>query len=248
MRILILCLLFLLPTALAEDKGIFYILDEKFIDNISDLPYSAGVPDKNIQTSGNIQAWIDIVGFDKIMRENGQDYLPGDPLEYAIIQYDAIGTQSGVLDDIEKSVSRQQSGNSVLATLRVKLLWHEVLCDNWGCWSVPHLEEATFQDTEVAPQIYPRIENFSANITQYNNSLYENIGIRIVNISGLNKYTVQYEDNTAICRLKQAHVEQTAKGIYFVNVTPVLCIERKEHRQVWKDHFIERESIKNGSW
>jgi hypothetical protein len=40
MRVIILCLLFLIPTAIAVDKGIFYILDEKFIDNISELPES----------------------------------------------------------------------------------------------------------------------------------------------------------------------------------------------------------------
>jgi len=52
----------------------------------------------------------------------------------------------------------------------------------------------------------------------------KNIGIRIVNISGLNKYTVQYGDNVATYRIKKAHVEQTAKGIYFANVTPKLNI------------------------
>jgi hypothetical protein len=61
-KVIILFLLFLIPTTLAADKGVFYILDEKFIDNISELPYSAGTPDKQIQKSGNIAAWIDIVG------------------------------------------------------------------------------------------------------------------------------------------------------------------------------------------
>jgi hypothetical protein len=101
MRVIILCLLFLIPTAIAEDKGIFYILDEKFIDNISE------------------------------------------------------------------------------------------------------------------------------NLTQYNNSLYENIGISIVNISGLNKYTIQYEDDIATYWIKKAHVEQTAKGVYFANVTPAEFLELK---------------------
>ena len=91
MRVIILCLLFLIPTAIAADKGIFYILDEKFIDNISELPDSVGNPDKQIQTSGNIEAWIDIVGFNKMMRENGLDYVPGTPADHSIIQYDAKG-------------------------------------------------------------------------------------------------------------------------------------------------------------
>lgn len=82
MRFIVLCLLFLIPTTFAADKGIFYILDEKFIDNINELPDSAGNPDKHIQKSGNIEGWIDIVGFNKMMRENGLDYVPGNPVDH----------------------------------------------------------------------------------------------------------------------------------------------------------------------
>ena len=221
MRALILCLLFLVPTALAADKGIFYILDEKFIDNINELPYSAGNPDRHIQTSGNIQGWIDIVGFNKMMRENGQDYVPGNPADHAIVQYDAEGTQPGIFDSIEKTVSFTQSGNKLTAVLNVKLNWHTQYCDEKGCYvNGRFTETATFQDTEISPDTYPTLPDLRVNLTQYNNSLYENIGVSIVNISGLNKYTVQYGDNIATYRIKKAHVEQTAKGIYFANVTP----------------------------
>jgi hypothetical protein len=48
-----------------------------------------------------------------------------------------------------------------------------------------------------------------------------------VNISGLNKYTIECEDNFATYRIKKAHVEQTAKGIYFANVTPAEFLDLK---------------------
>src|SRR5659263_86321 len=229
MRVIILCLLFLIPTAIAADKGIFYILDEKFIDNISELPESAGNPDKQIQTSGNIEAWIDIVGFNKMMRENGLDYVPGNPADHAIIQYDAKGTQSGIFDGIEKTISFTQSGNNFTAVLNVKLKWHITCWDEYGEFICGRFTEtAAFQDTVISPNTYPPLqEDLSVNLTQYNNSLYENIGISIVNISGLNKYTIQYEDNIATYRLKKAHVEQTAKGIYFANVTSAEFLDLK---------------------
>src|SRR5660398_114820 len=229
MRVIILCLLFLIPTAIAADKGIFYILDEKFIDNISEVPESAGNPDKQIQTSGNIEAWIDIVGFNRMMRENGLDYVPENPADHAIIQYDAKGTQSGIFDGIEKTISFTQSGNNLTSVLNVKLQWHTKYCDDKGCFiNGRFTETAAFQDTELSPNTYPPLpEDLRVNLTQYNNSLYENIGIRIVNISGLNKYTIQYEDNIATYRLKKAHVEQTAKGVYFANVTPAEFLDLK---------------------
>jgi len=229
MRHIIFCLLFIIPISFAADNGIFYILDEKFIDNISELPESTGNPDKQIQTSGNIEAWIDIIGFNKMTRENELDYVPGNPVEHAKIQYDAKGTQSGIFDSIEKTISFTQSGNNLTAVLNVKLKWHTQYCDDKGCFiNGRFTETASFQDTELSPNTYPQLqEDLRANLTQYNNSLYENIGIRIVNISGLNKYTIQYEDNIATYRLKKAHVEQTAKGVYFANVTPAEFLDLK---------------------
>jgi hypothetical protein len=229
MRFLIFSLLFIIPTSFAADNGIFYILDEKFIDNINELPDSTGNPDKQIQTSGNIEAWIDIIGFNKMMRENRLDYVPGNPADHAIIQYDAKGTQSGIFDSIEKTISFTQSGNNLTAVLNVKLKWHTQYCDDKGCFiNGRFTETAAFQDTELSPNTYPPLqEDLRVNLTQYNNSLYENIGIHIVNISGLNKYTIQYEDNIATYRIKKAHVEQTAKGVYFANVTPAEFLDLK---------------------
>jgi hypothetical protein len=231
MRVIILCLLFLIPTiptAIAEDKGIFYILDEKFIDNISELPYSSGIPEMNWQASGHIHAWIDITGFKQMSRDNGIDYLPGSPEDFAIVQYDAKAEVPGSVTKIDKSITTYQSHNFTTSILTVNLYWKSISCDEDSCWEVQHSEEATFQDTEISPNTDPILqEDLKVNLTQYNNSLYENIGISIANISGLNKYTIQYGDNIATYRLKKAHVEQTAKGVYFANVTPAEFLELK---------------------
>jgi hypothetical protein len=163
-----------------------------------------------------------------MMRENGLDYVLGNPADHAIIQYDAKGTQPGIFDSIEKTISFTQSGNKLTAVLNVKLKWHTEYCDDKGCFvNGRSTETAAFQDTEIAPNAYPPLPDLGVNLTQYNNSLYENIGINIVNISGLNKYTIQYEDNIATYRIKKAHVEQTAKGVYFANVTPAEFLDLK---------------------
>jgi hypothetical protein len=229
MRLIVLYLLFLIPTTFATDKGIFYILDEKFIDNINELPDSAGNPDKQIQKSGIIEAWIDIVGFNKMMRENGLDYVPGNPEDHAIIQYDAQAElKHGFVDRIDKTLTVSTQEKILTARLNVELYWHDVSCSKSGCVNIAHYSDAIFHDSEIAPQRYPELkEDLRAELTQYNNSLYENIGIKIVNISGLNKYTIQYEDNIATYQIKKAHVEQTAKGVYFANVTPAEFLDLK---------------------
>lgn len=232
MKVIILCLLFLIPTAIAADKGIFYILDEKFIDNINELPFHPGIPSIEWQESKNLQAWIDIVGYRNLTREDGINYTFGDPANEAIIQY---GTHSILscnyascsVDSIDSSITTSSSGNNTIARLHTVMKWTEIYCTNDGCQDHHYTEYADFYDYEDAPRVYPLLQNISVNVTQYNNSLYENIGIHIVNISGLNKYTIQYEDNIATYRQKKAHVEQTAKGVYFANVTPAEFLELK---------------------
>jgi hypothetical protein len=242
MRSIILCLLLLVPTAIAEDKGIFAILDEKFIDNISELPQSNPTAEINIQQSdGHLAGWIDIVGYRDMSLENNISYVPGNPAEYAIVLGEAglfdgerLMTPSEAsgsdlkFDSITKSISVEQKGNMTVARLHAVLEYHTMCRDEHGSYVCSRkTEEKDFYDSEQSPEIYQSLQNISVNITQYNNSLYENIGISIVNISGLNKYTIQYEDNIATYRLKKAHIEQTAKGIYFANVTSAEFLDLK---------------------
>ncbi len=212
MRVIFLCFLFLLPTSLAADKGIFYILDEKFIDNISELPESNPVPEINIQQSdGYLAAWIDIVGYRNMSRENNISYVPGNPAECAIVLGEAgifDGTKlltpseaSGTalrFDSITKTITVEQRGNMTVARLHAVLKYHRICNDEHGSYVCSrNTEEKDFYDSEESPETYPSLQNISVHVTQYNKSLYENIGIQITNIIGLNTYTVQYEDNTA---------------------------------------------------
>jgi hypothetical protein len=221
------CILFLIPATFAADTGIFYILDEKFINNISELPPSSGTPDIVWQQSGHIKAWIDIVGFNKMMQENGVNYVPGNPTDYAIVQYDAkfvpydCPTTCSV-EYLKHSISVYASGNTTVAQDDIELKWATIYvnCDEGGCWSntVYTTEHQVFLDTESSPLIYQPIRT-QVSITQYNNSIYENIGISISNTPGLFSYIVEYHNETALHNLKVAHVEQTAKGIYFANIS-----------------------------
>jgi hypothetical protein len=161
-------------------------------------------------------------------RDNGIDYIPGSSEDFAIVQYDAKAEVPGSVTRIDKSVTTHQSHNFTTSILTVNLYWKSISCDENSCWEVPHHDKAQFRDVEASPVQYNTIsKELRLNITQYNSSLYENIVISIANISGLNKYTIQYEDNIATYRIKKAHVEQTAKGVYFANVTPAEFLELK---------------------
>jgi hypothetical protein len=244
MRVIILCLLFLIPTiptAIAEDKGIFYILDEKFIDNISELPASNNLKPDISWTPSNwgdlcrrdrspafIFGWIDIIGYRNMELIDGQEYINEPVKDAAIIQYQTHSCVLGLAvskKPMINTIETYQEGEQFVAKLTAKQVMYSI--DQSGYISYYNLTK-TFYDYEHIPNQTTKLSGITANIVQYNNSLYENIGISIANISGSNKYTIQYEDNIATYRIKKAHVEQTAKGVYFANVTPAEFLELKE--------------------
>lgn len=232
--LIILCLLLVSTlTVRAEYTGIFSILNEQYIENISDLPYSSGIPDKNIQRSwgnlGWIEGWIDITGFQDMMRDNGTDYVPGNPAQKAIVQNDAWGVFKCSICDytLTKDTKVYTNGIYTIAYINIKMVWYQLVCTKDGCSCVQHIEFGSFVDSEVSPQVYqPMNKIFVVNLIQYNNSLYENIGIIIPTFNSVGmlntatKYT-KYNGSSVIHTVGQANVEKTPKGVYFANITHV---------------------------
>jgi len=153
-----------IPTTIAEDKGIFYILDEKFIDNISELPYSSGTPEVNWQASGYIHAWIDITGFKQMSRDNGIDYIPGGPEDFAIVQYDAKA-KFGSVTKLLKSVQVSQENNFTIATLAVDLYWKSTICYENSCWKCRIMIKHSSRIQSSLQNISPLQEDLWANLT-----------------------------------------------------------------------------------
>jgi len=126
--------------------GILEDINKTYIQNINELPYSPGIPEKSIQTSGHIKGWIDIVGFREMMRDNGTDYVPGRPADYAIVQYDTWADLkdcgSCYVVYIKNQVSVRNSGSMTIAQNNIELKWAEIFtnCDINGCCRIPYQE------------------------------------------------------------------------------------------------------------
>lgn len=206
------------PAAGTQQDCIFEILNEQYIDDIKELPYSLGNPQIDWQEKGNIKAWVDIVGWKNLSKDEGKYYILGDPASLAIVQYDAIGIQPGWLDSIEKTVSVTQSGNNLIASLIVELQWYTVSCNKDGCWKNHHSEEATFQDIETIPLQFPGNISHVVNVMEHNLSIEPKISIQF-NDNNFSKLSIKYNDNIVIHRLKTYHVEQTEKGVFFANAS-----------------------------
>lgn len=215
-------IILLIPVSGASD--IFDILDEKYITNISELPYSSGNPDKNIQKSGNIRGWIDITGFRNLTKENGTYYVNTQPSVLAIIQEDAWGEFKCSICSysIEKSVSSWNSSDYTYANLYSKMVWYEKVYTKNGYKCVKHIEYAVFQDSELSPLQYPALKTRHVNITEYNNSVNPRTVFELVFellTSNLSMANYTYNNISIINYLKNARVEKTGKGIYFANMS-----------------------------
>lgn len=215
--------------------GIFSIMDDSYIQNVSELPYSAGTPEKNIQSSEHIRGWIDIVGFRDVARMDGVDYINGSPADKAII---AAGTgyylSSNIVpgysgsacywcffDSITDTVTVEQQGNKTAAILYITLKWHETVEGSGSSQTFYYTEHATFYDYEPAPI---KIEN---------NNIDIKVIVRERNFSVINTTEISIEiDDTVYDRYliktdygffekinRIWHVEKTTKGIYYGNET-----------------------------
>ncbi|MDP3104467.1 MAG: hypothetical protein Q8M95_07655 [Candidatus Methanoperedens sp.] len=219
MIILLLTLFLLVPIVSAED-GIF-TTDQKYIDNIRDLPYFEGIPDKTMQNENYINAYIDIVGFHAMVREDGIDYVQQFPDMLALVRKNATGNPPGAVDDITSKLTFDQNGTFLVAILDVKMKWKKEYCEG-GCWYESYTESASFQDSEVSPLVYPTMKNRFVTITEYNNTIAPKTTISI-NTSGISKVSYRYGNEELTHYLKRGHVDRTAKGVYFLNLTKCDC-------------------------
>lgn len=226
------------PATSNPDTTIFSILNDSYIQNVYELPYFSGIPDKNIQQSGNIRGWIDITGFRNLTKKNVTYYVNANPSTLAILQYDAWGEfkceTCGY--SIKKSVSVwDNSDNTTYANLFLKMVWYEKFYTKNGYSCVEHTEYAVFQDSEHSPL---KIDNIYKDI----DVIVRNRNFTVINSTEIN---IEIDDNTFDRYLIKTddgfyekinriwHVEQTPKGVNYANETKVDIFKTQNisHRQ-----------------
>lgn len=161
--------LFFAHVASADDGADFWdgVLNQNLIPNVDQLPYTTPKPDINWQTSGYITAWIDIVGFGNLSRDEDTYYIYGDPASLAIVQYNAKAKVPGSIQKITETVTTSISGDYTVSTLTVYVYWKSISCGKDSCWEVPHYETETFTDSELTPQQFIMPDVQEVELRQY---------------------------------------------------------------------------------
>lgn len=216
-------LMVLLCVPTSATSSIFSILDDSYIKNISELPYSDGNPDKNIQVSGNIRGWIDITGFKNLTKKNNTYYVNDNPASLAIIQEKAWGEFKVPICSysIKKSTSVYDTENYTHANLDIKMTWYSKHCGKNGCTCMEHVEYDVFQDNELSPiKVENQNKNIEVVVKERNITIVNSIEIRVkINDSDYDRYLFK-TDNGYYEKINRIwHVENTTKGIYYANET-----------------------------
>jgi hypothetical protein len=199
--------------------------DTQFINSVYELPEAVGTPAVIWQKSnGNLEAWLDIVGYRHLSQDNGTFYTLEDPTKEAIIKYDTRAVfdcrySACMVESITPILTVTLMDNLTTARLHVDMKYLEIYCTQDGCQTHHLTEQADFYDSELAPERFIMPGAQDVNIKQYNGSVYKpqvlnfnlSPGITALNITTINGSIKQY--------FKAGQVAYTDKNIPYLNLT-----------------------------
>ena len=216
----------------AEDDAITEILEKEYLDSADDLTYDGQyIPSENVQSSGNIHGWIDIVGYHNLTMIEGEYYIAGAPENHVIIEHDKWESADGwntAVDEFTETISVKNT-DVITVSNEIYLLWHTstLRCRGYPphCWiHKDYYEEyATFCDTEVTPTTYVPLNcsNTSVEAVIYNNTVSPKTTIQLCNIPKNTLYINYTYDNESITHhLGFATQEYTEKNVPYMLFTP----------------------------
>ena len=176
-------------------------------------------PDQVISSTPNMEAWIDIVGYQGLYKINNVFYYPGDPRNNTVIRYD-IDTYDTDVESLTKTVGTYVSNNSVHSVLYIAMRYSESSINEDGTESKTyHYDYLTVRDVEELPVVkVPDTSNVSVYIKTCNNTFSPKSWIAIQDTTRI-KTEIHYKDETIVYYDNIGLEDFTEKGYPFINFT-----------------------------
>ena len=226
-------LIFMTSTCSAY-TGIFEILDEPYIQNVSELPPSTSLkPDiqwtpsdwsdqcKRDRSPYFIFSWIDIVGYRNAVKIDGNFYINEPAKDAAIIEYKSYSCVFLPVFKlpIHNTVEVYQEGNNLFAKLTATQRMFSIYAGYYSWYNLTQ----TFYDHEPAPlQIDQSNEDIQVIIRERNYSILNITETEIrINTKIYDRYIVETDTGYYEKINRLWHVENTSKGVFFANESKV---------------------------
>lgn len=228
-------MLLLSPFVPVAQANIFDDMNSTYFANMSFVTYdeSQYVPDTAWQSSGCIRGWVDVVGFRKVVRYNDIDYVPGTPIDYAIVKHGTGYYLSSKIvpgyggnacywcffESISDTISVGPQGNNTVAALHVTLNWHETVEGSGSSQTFYYSDHADFYDSESSPVQYPAPNTINLTVHEYKDK-------KVVYFNK-SKWITGYEiatQNGSTFEIRAGNLEHTQKNVPYINFTRPLII------------------------
>ena len=205
-----------------DSVDIFDILGISMLDQWDfdwDLNMKKIQPDKVISSTPNMEAWIDIVGYEGLYKENNIFYYPGDPKNNTVIKYD-VNTYDTDIDILTETIGVYSVNGSALAVLYIAMRYSNTHTSEDGTESKTyHNDYLTVRDIEVLPVVrVPDTSNVSVYIKTCNNTFSPKSWVSILDSSRI-KTVIHYKNESIIYYDNVGMEDYTEKGYPFINFT-----------------------------
>ncbi len=241
MRLLLIIGVILLITSIpvfADDgvieryKQFMAMVNTQYVDNASELPTDIDMTPNNsirVQSSGHIKAQITIAGYKNIIKENGIEYIHGNPIDLAVVKYDIKANLTDCPSIIEngcgvaaiyKDTNISQSGNQIIARMDITLYWYYISC-GLACIKIERHESASFFDYRTIPPAYSGLDVDTPIYVEIFNNTFEPKTTVVFKTVGASRVNVSYKNSSLRHYSKIIQVEYNNESIPYGNMTCV---------------------------
>ena len=190
-------------------------------------------PTKNWQQKGNTKAWMDIVGYDGLIKYNNTFYINKPYTDAVYILYDSKPSLNSKysFDSLNEGITNlSYDGNAIYATLSTKLKYHWTrkkchtnLEGKKKCKKVTtHYtkENEFFKTDSILPEMYPD-KFYTKNITAivFNDSIRPRTIICLPQINYTLGYRIEYDNESIEYYFDTLKIEHLDNGFPYGNVT-----------------------------
>lgn len=233
------CVSFQVTAEMNEDIVHTLLYESQTVTSVDDINQSGSIviPTKNIQSSGHIRGWIDIVGFEDTVMIGNISYTNSTGSPNPIVQSGASGGGFGFNDNLDwiriEDEQITTTDNITTAEIDIKLKWHRStsrsrsICVLGRCRTVSWIQKdyyfdtATFSASEPTPLPYPDPLITVINVSVYNTSIRPKSMIYLPELANTLGYRIEFNNESVEYYYNELEVETQSNGFKFGNTTDV---------------------------
>ena len=233
------CVSFQATAEMTEDTFYNLLSKSQIVTSVADINHSESIviPNAEVQSSGHIRGWIDIVGFEGTVRVSNISYTNCSNHPIAIVKSNVYSDGFGFNDNLDWIHIEEERtftvDNITTAEIDIKLKWHRsthrsrTICVLGRCRTLSwvsrdyYYDTATFSISRPTPQPYPDPIIPVINVSVYNTSIRPKSMIYLLELANTLGYRIEFNNESVDYYFNVLEVETQPNGFKIGNTTDV---------------------------